>query len=82
MAALVDLGLRDVTPEHLPGPGVYTWWSHRPGQVDANRGLRIDLLLMSAALADRVTAVVVDLDERRGAVASDHAPVVADIRAR
>lgn len=82
VAALVDLGLRDVTPEYLPGPGVYTWWSHRPGQVEANRGLRIDLVLLSPVLADRVEAVVVDLDERRGAVASDHAPVVVDLRAR
>ena len=79
IAALVDLGLRDVTREHLPDAGVYTWWSYRPGQLDNNRGLRIDLVLCSPAIADRVRGVWIDRDERAGAVASDHAPLVLDL---
>lgn len=80
IAALLDVGLRDVTREHLSGGGVYTWWSYRPGQVELNRGLRIDLALCSPAIADRVERVWVDRDERAGALASDHAPVVLDLR--
>lgn len=80
VAAIVDLGLRDVTREHLPDAGVYTWWSYRPGQLEQNRGLRIDLALCSPAIADRVERVWIDRDERAGAVASDHAPVVVDLR--
>ena len=76
--ALVDLGLRDVTREHVPEAGVYTWWSYRPGQVDRNRGLRIDLALCSPAVADGVRNVWIDRDERMGILASDHAPVVVD----
>jgi exodeoxyribonuclease III len=79
VAALVDLDLRDVTREHLPDAGVYTWWSYRPGQLDQNRGLRIDLALCSPPIADRVRDVWIDRDERAGAVASDHAPLVVDI---
>jgi exodeoxyribonuclease-3 len=79
IAALVDLGLRDVTREHLPDAGVYTWWSYRPGQLDDNRGLRIDLALCSPVIADRVHDVWIDRDERSGAVASDHAPLVLDL---
>ena len=80
VTAIGDLGLVDVTRVHLPEPAVYTWWSYRPGQFEQNRGLRIDLALCSPAVADRVTRVWIDRDERAGAVASDHAPVVLDLR--
>ena len=86
IAALVELGLRDVTREHLPGPDVYTWWSYRPGQFEQNRGLRIDLALCSAQVADRVARVWIDTAERAGAAGaaagapvSDHAPLVLDL---
>lgn len=80
VAAFGDLGLIDVTRVHLPEAGVYTWWSYRPGQFEANRGLRIDLMWCDAGLAERVSRVWIDRDERAGAVASDHAPVVVDLR--
>lgn len=79
IAALCDRGLRDVTREHHPEPGLYTWWSYRPGQFEANRGLRIDLALCSDAVADRVEAVWVDTEERAGERPSDHAPLVVDL---
>ncbi len=80
IAALVDQGLHDVTRLHLPEPGTYTWWSYRPGQFELNRGLRIDLSLCTADLAARVQRVWIDRDERAGLVASDHAPLVVDLR--
>ena len=80
VAAFGDLGLIDVTRVPLPEAGVYTWWSYRPGQFEANRGLRIDLMWCDAGLAERVSRVWIDRDERAGAVASDHAPVVVDLR--
>ena len=80
IVALTDIGLRDVTREHLPGDGVYTWWSYRPGQAERNRGLRIDLALCSDDVADRITRLWIDVEERRGERPSDHAPVVFDLR--
>ena len=77
--ALVVLGLCDVTRRHLPGPGVFTWWSHRPGQLERNRGLRIDLALCSPSAADRVDRVWIDVDERSTPGASDHAPLVLEL---
>lgn len=81
--ALLDAGLRDVTREHLPDTGVYTWWSYRPGQFERNRGLRIDLALCDQLLADRVTSVWIDVDERRDdhpiEKPSDHAPLVVEV---
>jgi exodeoxyribonuclease-3 len=81
--ALVDLGLRDVTREHLPDPGVFSWWSYRPGQFEQNRGLRIDLALCDDVVADRIEAVWIDTAERGddwpAEKPSDHAPVVVDL---
>lgn len=81
--ALVDLGLVDVTREHLVGPGVYTWWSYRPGQFESNRGLRIDLALCTPDVAARTDRVWIDVVERAEAGApgkpSDHAPLVVDL---
>jgi exodeoxyribonuclease-3 len=79
IGALCDLGLRDVTREHLPDPGVYTWWSYRPGQFAANRGLRIDLALCNDPVAGRVRSVWVDTAERATERPSDHAPLVLDL---
>lgn len=84
--ALVDLGLDDVTATHLGDDGVFTWWSYRPGQFERNRGLRIDLALCSADVADRVVAVSIDRHERgardRTEGPSDHAPLVVDVSDR
>ena len=77
--ALVDLGLRDVTREHLPDPGTYTWWNYRPGQFEKNHGLRIDLALCSPAAADATARVWIDLAARGGTRPSDHAPLVLDL---
>ena len=73
-----------MTRTHLPDPGTYSWWSYRPGQFEANRGLRIDLVLCSLDLAPQVRAVVIDLAERADddleEKPSDHAPVIVDLR--
>lgn len=81
LAALVGLGLHDVVREHLPGPGVFTWWSYRPGQFEANRGLRIDHVLADPATAARVERVWIDREARAAPRPSDHAPVVVDLGA-
>jgi exodeoxyribonuclease-3 len=68
---LVDLG-RSVT--HEPS---FTWWDYRNGSFHRGWGLRIDYLLADAATAQRVQAVEVDQEARKGEKPSDHAPVVA-----
>ncbi|MEM7139700.1 MAG: exodeoxyribonuclease III [Actinomycetota bacterium] len=77
--ALVDLGMRDVTREHHLGPGVYTWWNYRPGQFEKDHGLRIDLALCSADIAERTSDVWIDRAARAVERPSDHAPLVIDI---
>lgn len=79
LAGLIDLGLVDVVREHLPDAGVYTWWNHAADQFERNRGMRIDLVLATAPVADRVRGAWIDLAERRRPRSSDHAPVVVDM---
>jgi exodeoxyribonuclease-3 len=77
--AVLDTGYRDVVRPYAPGPGVYTFWDYQQLRFPRREGMRIDFVLASPALADRVTGAFVDRDERRGKGASDHAPVVVDL---
>ncbi|HVB91167.1 MAG TPA: exodeoxyribonuclease III, partial [Acidimicrobiales bacterium] len=70
-------GLHDIFRRFNP-PGVFSWWDYRGGDFHQGRGMRIDLLLVSADLAARATAAFVDRDARKGVKPSDHAPVVVD----
>jgi exodeoxyribonuclease-3 len=78
--AFLDDGYVDVVRPHTPGPEVYTYWDYYRQRFERNRGLRIDFVLGSPSLADRVTHASIDRDERAGTGASDHAPVLVDIR--
>lgn len=77
--AVVDAGFADVVrPEH-PGPGVYTYWDYQALRFPKKEGMRIDFVLASPALQQRVTGAFIDREERKGKGASDHAPVVVDL---
>ena len=76
---VMHLGLTDALlalhPQHTP----FTYWDYGAA-FDANRGLRIDHVLLSPELAERCTACTVDTAPRAEAQPSDHTPVVCDIR--
>ena len=78
LQAIIDLGLEDVFGRFHPEGGIFSWWDYRAGDFHQGRGLRIDLVLLSRALAGRVTSAVIDRDARKGPKPSDHAPVVID----
>ena len=42
-------------------------------------GMRIDHFLVSAPVRDRIAAIAIDRDARKGSKPSDHAPVVLEI---
>ncbi len=77
--AFLDDGYVDLVRPHAPGPEVYTYWDYYRQRYERNRGMRIDFVLGSASLADRVTGAFIDREERAGTGASDHAPVVVDL---
>jgi exodeoxyribonuclease-3 len=79
LAALRDLGLRDVVPRAMKYDTPYTYWDYRAGMFHKNMGMRIDLAYLSEALADAVSDAYVDRDARKGTAPSDHAPVVVTL---
>jgi len=78
VASLLTLGLTDVQPRALKGEP-YTYWDYRAGMFHKGEGMRIDLVLLSAALSAAVGDAYVDRDARKGTKPSDHAPVVVDL---
>jgi exodeoxyribonuclease-3 len=79
LAALGELGLRDVVRERWPTERVFTYWDYRAGMFHQDLGMRIDLLLASDDVAARVRAAWVDRHARKGKGPSDHAPVIVDL---
>jgi exodeoxyribonuclease-3 len=81
-AALEELlaaGLRDVVRDRWPSERVFTYWDYRAGMFHQDCGMRIDLVLASAAVSERVQAAWVDRHARKGKGPSDHAPVIVDL---
>jgi len=77
LQATLELGLVDVFRQFEQPPQSFSWWDYRAGSFRRNNGLRIDLLLASAALAAHCTACDIDREPRRVERASDHTPVIA-----
>jgi exodeoxyribonuclease III len=83
-AALADLealGLHDVVRERWPNDRVFSYWDYRAGMFHQDLGMRIDLVLASAGVADRARAAWIDRQARKGTGPSDHAPVIVDLDA-
>jgi exodeoxyribonuclease-3 len=79
LARLQELGLRDVVRDRWPGKRVFTYWDYRAGMFHQDLGMRIDLVLATAPVAERVRAAWVDRHARKGSGPSDHAPVIVDL---
>lgn len=78
LQALLDLGLTDVFRNFEQPEKTFSWWDYRAAGFRRNIGLRIDLILCSAAMTERCTACYVDKEPRGWERPSDHAPVVAE----
>ncbi|MGH7721526.1 MAG: exodeoxyribonuclease III [Candidatus Dormibacteria bacterium] len=79
VTALLELGLTDVPARSLKGPQPFTYWDYRGGNFHRGLGMRIDLVLLSSALAGHISDAYVDREARKGKLPSDHAPVVVDV---
>jgi exodeoxyribonuclease-3 len=79
LAQLQAVGLHDVVREHWPTQRVFTYWDYRAGMFHKDLGMRIDLVLASAPVSERVKAAWVDRHARKGTLPSDHAPVIVDL---
>ncbi len=65
--------------DRWPHERVFTYWDYRAGMFHQDCGMRIDLVLAGAPVAERVRAAWVDRQARKGKGPSDHAPVIVDL---
>ena len=78
--ALLSWGLHDSYHEQRPQPARFSWWDYRAGCFQKNMGMRIDHLLASGPLNQRVVWAEIDREARKGKpTPSDHAPVLIDL---
>ena len=79
---ILEWGFSDVYRQLFPDGRDFSWWDYRAGAFHQNQGLRIDFLLATQSVARRVHHVEIDREYRKkkdGLIASDHAPVFADL---
>ena len=84
LAALMAVGWTDLYRQQEPDTRAFSWWDYRGGSFHRGHGLRIDFLLGTKAVAERLREVEIDRDFRKkkdGLTASDHAPVMATLDA-
>jgi len=79
LAELLALGLHDVVRDRWPTERVFTYWDYRAGMFHKDLGMRIDLVLASSQVTERIRAAWVDRHARKGTGPSDHAPVIVDL---
>jgi exodeoxyribonuclease-3 len=57
----------------------FSWWDYRLKAFERGWGLRIDLALLSPALAKRCSSCTIDIEPRKRERPSDHAPVLLEL---
>jgi exodeoxyribonuclease-3 len=77
LGRITALGLSDLFRRFDQPTNAWSWWDYRMNAFRRDRGLRIDLMLASPALAERCTACTIDRAPRTWERPSDHAPVTA-----
>jgi exodeoxyribonuclease-3 len=78
-AELVAQGWTDALRTLHPGERIYTFWDYFRNAYARDAGLRIDHLLLSPALAPKLTGARVAREVRGWEKTSDHAPVVVEL---
>lgn len=76
---LLDTGLVDSFRRFDEAPGTYSWWDYRQAGFRRNLGLRIDLVLASAAVMERACGATIDREPRTWERPSDHTPALLEL---
>lgn len=79
LTSLLTLGLHDSFRNFTQEDALFSWWDYRAAGFRRNRGLRIDLILLSNALNARCSVSSIDKEPRRSERPSDHAPVWVEL---
>ncbi|MFP5513021.1 MAG: exodeoxyribonuclease III [Alphaproteobacteria bacterium] len=78
--ALLNLGLTEAYRALHDDDRAYTFWDYQAGSWPRDNGLRIDHFLLSPQAADRLAGCTIDRGPRGLEKASDHTPVVLELR--
>ena len=80
-ARLLDQGWTDALRKQFPEGPLWTFWDYKRERWPADKGMRLDHLLLSPVIAERLVAGGVDRWVRGEENASDHAPawIVLDV---
>ncbi len=73
-SSLLALGLHDSFRLFDQPEGLYTWWDYRMLGFPKNHGLRIDHILVSDALKEKIASCTIDRAPRKWTKPSDHTP--------
>ena len=73
----VKAGFIDTLRLFVKGNGHYTWWTHWANARARNVGWRIDYMMASASLKDKITAAKIHAD----IMGSDHCPISIELTA-
>ncbi len=77
---LVEQGWTDALRSLHPDDRIYTFWKYFRDAFARDAGLRIDHLLLSPTIAERLVAAEVDREVRGRERASDHRPSGSNLR--
>lgn len=80
LGEILSLGFFDSYRMTNPDSVAYSWWDYRMASFRRNLGLRIDLILISEALKNDLTATSIDKTPRKNERPSDHTPVIAEFK--
>ncbi|MDF3010057.1 MAG: exodeoxyribonuclease Xth [Burkholderiales bacterium] len=80
LQSVLAIGLADAFRLFAQPERMFSWWDYRLKAFERGWGLRIDLVMLSPALAARCTACTIDTAPRALERPSDHAPVIADLQ--
>ncbi len=76
---LLNLGLNDAFRVFYSDSGHYSFWDYQNRAWETQKGIRIDHILLSPPLTDRLTACEIDNTPRGWEQPSDHTPIIAEL---
>ncbi len=83
LRSILGWGTTDLLRLRSAESGIHTWWDYQQGAFHRGWGLRIDLALGTSPVAERLTRVSIDREERKPTSGegkpSDHAPVIVEL---
>jgi exodeoxyribonuclease-3 len=79
---LLKLKFIDIFRHFYPGKKQFTWWDYIGGAIWKDEGMRIDYILCTDSLLEKMRHIEIDLWPRRrkSPTPSDHAPLIIDLQ--